>query len=113
VTILVVEDEFLVRFDISDCLRRADYRVLDVPSAEKAMAVFTAGEAVNILISDIYLGPGMDGVQLATWVRSNFPDVRILLTSGWAVAEDASPDGVVFVPKPYTHDQLLLKLRYP
>lgn len=102
-TILVVEDEILIRFAIADHLRDAGLRVIEVSSAEEAQVVLRAGEPVEILFSDVNLGRGMSGVALATWVRETYPDVRILLTSGKTLLDPdqaALSDGP-FLNKPY------------
>jgi CheY-like chemotaxis protein len=107
-TILVVEDEILVRLAVCDYLRECGYRVLEAASGEDAQAVFRSGEPVEILFSDIDLGRGMNGFALATWVRQTYPGVRILLTSGVTrMAQEASQlcDGP-FIDKPYSHHTL-------
>lgn len=102
-TVLVVEDEILIRFAIADHLRDEGLRVIEASSAEEAQAVFKTDEPIEILFSDVDLGRGMSGVALATWVRETYPDVRILLTSGKALLDPdqaALSDGP-FLNKPY------------
>jgi CheY-like chemotaxis protein len=81
-TVLVVEDEVLVRLAVADYLRHRGYRVLEAKTGEEAQAVLRAGEPVEVLFSDVDLGSGMSGVDLAAWTREHFRDIRILLTSG-------------------------------
>jgi len=107
-TILVIEDEILIRLATCDYLRHCGYRVIEGSTAEEAQRVLRAGEPVEILFSDIDLGAGMDGFALAAWVRQNYPAVRILLTSGVAaMAEHTAQlcDGP-FLHKPYSHGAL-------
>lgn len=107
-TILVVEDEVLIRLAICDFLRGCGYRVLEASTGEEAQVVFRSGEAIEILFSDVELGRGMNGFALATWVRETYPGVRVLLTSGVArMAEEAGHlcDGP-FLSKPYSHQDL-------
>ena len=112
-TILVVEDEVLIRLATCDYLRHCGYRIIEGSTAEEAQRVFRAGQPIEVLFSDIELGPGMDGLGLAKWVRQHFPQVRILLASGVArvseQAEDLS-DGPFFA-KPYAHEMLETHLR--
>jgi DNA-binding NtrC family response regulator len=108
-TILVIEDEILIRLAVCDYLRHCGFRVVEGSTAEEAQRVFRAGEPVEILFSDIELGTGMDGFALAAWARQNYPAVRILLTSGVAqMAEHTAElcDGP-FLQKPYSHGTLL------
>lgn len=107
-TILVVEDELLIRLAISDYLRDCGYRVLEAAKADDAQRILRADEPVEVLFSDIDLGPGMNGFALARWVRQEYPAVRIVLTSGVVrSAEDAAElcDGP-FVRKPYSYEML-------
>jgi DNA-binding response OmpR family regulator len=107
-TILVIEDEVLVRLAACDYLRHCGYRVIEGSNAEEAQRVFRAGEPVEVLFSDIDLGPGPDGFALARWVRSEYPDVCILLASGAAWISDETSglcDGP-FLRKPYSYQVL-------
>jgi DNA-binding NtrC family response regulator len=107
-TILVIEDEILIRLAVCDYLRQCGYRVIEGSTGEEAQRVFLAGEPVEVLFSDIELGQGMNGFELAAWVREHHPEVRILLTSGVAQMTEATGrlcDGP-FLRKPYAHDVL-------
>jgi DNA-binding NtrC family response regulator len=107
-TVLVIEDEVLIRLAVCDHLRHAGYRVIEGSNAEEAQRVFRAGQPIEVLFSDVDLGPGMDGFALAKWVRAEYPAVRILLASGVArVGEQTGglSDGPFF-NKPYSYDSL-------
>lgn len=107
-TVLVVEDEVLIRIAVADYLRECGYRVVEAASGEEAQKIFRAGQPIEILFSDIDLGDGIDGFELAGWTREYYPDVRILLTSGVArMAREAAHlcDGP-FLDKPYSHQTL-------
>ena len=111
-TILVVEDEVLVRLAVSDFLRGCGYRVLEAPSAEDAQAIFGAGEPIEIVITDVNLGK-MTGFELATWIRDNHRDVRVVLTSGvakWA-REASDLCNELFLQKPYRFEELLIHIK--
>ncbi|HYX03987.1 MAG TPA: response regulator [Reyranella sp.] len=108
-TILVIEDEILIRLAVCDYLRHCGYRVIEGSSGEEAQRVLLAGEPVEVLFSDVDLGQGMSGLELAAWVRQHYPAVRILLTSGVAqLAEGAAHlcDGP-FLRKPYAYSGLV------
>jgi CheY-like chemotaxis protein len=107
-TILVVEDEILVRLSIADYLRQCGYRVLEAGSGEAAQAVLRAGEPVDILFSDIDLGPGISGFALAKWTRRTCRDIRIILTSGAAWLADGNSDVCdrPLLRKPYDYEAL-------
>jgi CheY-like chemotaxis protein len=107
-TILVVDDEVLIRLSVSDFLRECGYRVLEAVDAEEAQSIFRAGEPIEILFSDIDLGSGMNGLMLATWVRQNYPAVRIVLASGMASTANEAADlcDAPFLAKPYSYSVL-------
>jgi CheY-like chemotaxis protein len=82
-TVLVVEDEVLIRLVISDYLRECGYRVHEAANADEAVAVLEAPEVeVHVVFSDVIMPGSMDGFGLARWVRANHPRVDVVLTSG-------------------------------
>jgi two-component system, response regulator PdtaR len=80
-TILVVEDEILVRMVISDKLREAGYTVVEAAGSEEALNVLAQLD-VKLILSDVQMPGSMDGIGLARVVRSAYPAVKIVLTSG-------------------------------
>jgi DNA-binding NtrC family response regulator len=87
-TLLVVEDEPLTRFATADYFRGGGWRVLEAKSGESAKALFVADEPIEVMFSDVHMASREDGIALAVWVRANYPDVAILLTSGAAQLTD-------------------------
>lgn len=84
-TILVVDDEVLVRLVIAEYLRDCGYRVHEAASAEEAVIVLdTPDTAIDLVFSDVVLPGTMDGFGLAQWIRANHPHVQVVLTSGVA-----------------------------
>lgn len=112
-TILVVEDEVLIRLAVADYLRTCGYRVLEASTGEEAQAVFGNDQHVEVVLTDIDLGRGMNGFELARWVREQHPEVRILLTSGVARMAQSAGDlcDMPLLKKPYPHEQLAEEIR--
>lgn len=81
-TVLLVEDELLLRWPAGEYLRDAGYRVIEAASGSEAIAVLSSGTHVDIVFSDINLTDAMSGHALAGWLASNHPQVPMLLTSG-------------------------------
>jgi CheY-like chemotaxis protein len=82
-TILVVEDEILVRLAIADYLRECGYKVHEAVNAQEALAMLQSPEvAIDIVFSDVQMPGDMDGFGLARWIRANKPGVQVILTSG-------------------------------
>ena len=82
-TILVVEDEVLIRLVIAEYLRECGYRVHEAVSAEEAILILQSPEvSIDIVFSDVEMPGGMDGFGLARWIRANLPQIQVILTSG-------------------------------
>jgi len=112
-TILVVEDEVVVRLTIVDYLRDSGFRVLEADSADEALEILNDPDSiVDMVFSDVQTPGQMDGFALATWLRSEKPGVRLMLTSGAARAADR-PEGVAapLVEKPYDPEVVERELR--
>jgi CheY-like chemotaxis protein len=101
-TILIVEDEPLIRMCAVDFAEEAGYRALEAKDAAEALLVLEAGEEVGLLFTDITLPGTMDGLALAAQVEERWPQVGIMLASGALGNLDA---GIVpsahRLPKPY------------
>lgn len=82
-TVLVVEDEVLIRLVVADYLRECGYRVYEAVDAGEAVAVLQSPEvSIDVVFSDVQMPGDMDGFGLARWVRTNKPGVQVVLTSG-------------------------------
>jgi CheY-like chemotaxis protein len=98
VTVLVVEDEVIVRFDTADMLREAGYMVLEASNADEATSLLKTFPEIALIFSDVQMPGSMDGAEFARFVRTNYPDVRMILTSGAVVPPDSA---IPFFAKPY------------
>ena len=99
-SILLVEDEVMVRMMIADKLREAGYTVIEAANAHEALEVLQHDVDVRAILSDVRMPGTIDGVGLARTVRSQYPAVKIMLASGHLPSLDwAEHDG--FFPKPY------------
>ncbi|MGN7916081.1 PAS domain S-box protein [Lysobacter sp. 22409] len=109
-TVLVVEDDGAVRNIAVAFLRSSGYRVLAVASAEAALQHLSDDESIALLFSDVMLGEGMNGKELAIAARGLRPRLPILLTSGYetdAAAEPATTaEAFELLRKPYRREQL-------
>ena len=113
-TILVVEDEVLIRLVIAEYLRDCGYRVFEAAHADEALLVLRQAERpVDVVFTDIEMPGSMDGFALAQWVRANRPDVDVILAGSVNRAVQAASDlcdQQDHVPKPYdpqtVHDRI-------
>lgn len=109
-TILVVDDEDMIRTFVQAMLQHAGYKVLAADGAAAGMSLYEKHRAaVALLLTDVQM-PGMNGLELAVHLRKLEPRLPVLLMSGSdsasAIAMKASP-GFGFVRKPFTHYELL------
>jgi len=114
-TILVVEDEDLVRRATTRVLRKAGYEVLTAVDGEDAIAIAEKHEGrIDLLLSDVVM-PKMSGPELAERMLAMRPDLRVLLVSGYAgdVVLKARPADarVRFLPKPFNDRTLAEHVR--
>lgn len=111
--VLVVEDETFVRKAACAILEGAGYEVLAACNAEEAKELLEDySESVGILFSDVVL-PGQNGCELADELRAERPALQTILTSGYPCEadEDGCHNGVFYLPKPFSADALLGKVR--
>ncbi|MFP3546322.1 response regulator [Rhizobium sp. SIMBA_035] len=83
-TILVVDDEPLVRMVAVEILEELGYHVLEADDGMSAMRIMNSGQPIDLLVTDVGLPGGMNGRQLADAIRATRPDLRVLFVTGYA-----------------------------
>lgn len=107
-TVLLVDDEYLVRMVAAEILEDAGLTVREAASADEAMAAINAHPEIGLLFSDVNMPGSMDGIALAGEVARRWPKVKILVTSGrQRIPDNALPDSGTFLPKPYSASDLV------
>jgi DNA-binding NtrC family response regulator len=101
VTVLVVDDEVLLRLGTADRLREEGFAVIEAANADEAIAVLRTAMWVDVVLTDFTMPGRMDGVGLARFVEAYRPDTRVILTSGTLVAAPAGCRLDGFFLKPY------------
>jgi CheY-like chemotaxis protein len=118
-TILFVEDEALVRMEMEEFLREYGYRVHGVADAAEAIEALEEKFAIDLVFTDINLGPGKNinlgpgknGIELADWVLTNRPGVKVIVTTGEETYPQL-PSGIgPKLQKPYTGHDLAARVR--
>jgi CheY-like chemotaxis protein len=99
-TVLVVEDEPLVRLMVAEELRDSGMRVIEAGTADEALERLRAGNPVDFVFADIELPGSMNGLELARRVQIDFPNLKLLMTSSRA-------QGHVFVASQPFHSETL------
>jgi len=110
-TILVVEDEWLLRQTLCDKLRAAGWSVLEAASGERALAIFRSGVFIDLLITDIRLDGAMTGWELARRGRDINSALPVIYVSGNKPDEAQRVKGGVFFDKPYAIEKLIVGCR--
>jgi signal transduction histidine kinase/ActR/RegA family two-component response regulator len=112
--ILVVEDEERVRHMTVDSLRELGYTIVQASDGEQALEILAIQPRIDMLFTDIVM-PGINGRELADRARETDPDLKILYTTGYtrnAIVHNGMLDpGLSFLAKPFTLDQLAMKVR--
>ena len=113
-TILLVEDEALLREVTCEILESAGYRVLKTRNAAEAAVAFGECKAiVQLLLTDVVL-PGQNGRDLANDLRALCPKLRILFISGYpenvVTRNGIQEDGMFYLPKPFSLQSLTRKV---
>jgi PAS domain S-box-containing protein len=108
--VLLVEDDAEVRKVVERFLTDLGCRTSSVPSAEQALLALGPTAHFDLLLTDIALGPGMRGTDLAAEAQLRFPDLAILLMSGFSAelleADRDAPQQWELLRKPYTRGEL-------
>jgi two-component system, response regulator PdtaR len=105
-TILVVEDEVLLRMFIADELRSAGYNVLEAFDAGEALDLLSF-RPVQLLFSDIRMPGPMNGIELARAIRSRYPEIKVVLTSAESFSAGHRTEYDGFFPKPCDTKRLI------
>jgi DNA-binding NtrC family response regulator len=103
-TILVVEDDVLIRMPIAQYLRDCGYKVIEAVNADEAMAVLLHREtAIDVVFSDIEMPGSVDGFGLAKWIREHRPGIDVVLAGTVPRTVDAAKGLCESgpLPKPY------------
>ena len=115
-TILIVEDEPVLREMACTILENCGYRILEAASGKDALDVWNRrGGPVDLLLTDMVMPDGVTGVDLAETLLAAQPGLKIIFTSGYT-ANEVSPKildrtGAKFLPKPYKHHDLAKAVR--
>jgi CheY-like chemotaxis protein len=97
-SVLVVEDEILIRVLIADELRAEGFSVIEAATANQALSYFQAGVQVDLVLSDIELPGALNGIDLIRRLRAEAPNLPTVLTSGHPPSVHEAD---AFLPKPY------------
>jgi CheY-like chemotaxis protein len=107
--VLVVEDEFFLRYVAAEYLEDCGFFVLQAANADEAVGLLQANRDVGAVFSDIQMPGSMNGLGLAHWITETLPDVKVLLTSGQVLPGTARE--WTLLAKPYDMAEVERRLR--
>lgn len=112
ITVVVVEDEALIRLDITISLENEGFIVLEASNADEAINILNAHPEIRLMFTDIDMPGSMDGLKLASAVRDRWPPVKIIVASGHRqLNDDLLPVEGKFFSKPYDHARVIATMR--
>lgn len=112
ITVLVVEDEPLVRMDISDQLQDFGFDVLEAENAAEAIDMLAMNSSIQVIFTDVDMPGEMDGLKFAAAVRDRWPPIKIIVTSGHRqVSMRDLPTASRFFGKPYRAEKVAAAVR--
>lgn len=111
-TVLVVEDEALIRMHSAELIRDLGFEVIEAVDADEAVFLLESVPGIKVVFTDIQMPGSMDGLVLAAVVRDRWPPIALLITSGKVSPRAIDmPTGARFISKPYSPWQLGEQLR--
>ena len=100
-TLLVVEDEPLIRLDMVSLLEQRGFAVLEAANADEAIDILTRNSEIRAVLSDIDMPGSMNGIALVHAISKRWPPCRLILVSGMSAPRpEELPDRTYFIPKP-------------
>lgn len=110
-TVLIVEDDALIRFVSQEMLEDRGFQVEVACDADEALRILSSDRAIDALFTDIDMPGRMNGIELAQLVRNEWPHVSIIVASGHIrKAHGVLPDGAAFFAKPYDISAVVARL---
>jgi CheY-like chemotaxis protein len=109
-TILVVEDEHMLRELVRDVLQAYDYNVVEASSGPDALRIWDEYDGkIDLLLTDMVMPEGLNGRELADQLKKRKPDLKVIFSSGYSsetLGKEFGQGDTVFLPKPYLPPQL-------
>lgn len=110
-TVLLVEDEPIIRMALADHIANQGYAVIEAGSGDRAMDLIQNGRPIDIIVTDVQMPGQHDGIALALWTRRNFPHIKLIIVSGATSGSiDLLGEEGRIMPKPYNYDEIVARI---
>lgn len=110
-TVLVVEDEVLIRLMIADALRSAGLAVIEASNGDEAMRVLQSALPVQLLLTDIRMASKLDGLALAHAARAVRPGLKLIVASSNVSGDEVAGLADAFFSKPYVVNMIINRVK--
>ena len=114
-TVLVVDDEVVVRMLVTETLADLGYHALEAADATAGLKILISDARIDLLITDVGLPGGMNGRQMADAARRQRPKLRVLFITGYAenaaIGNGRLEPGMQVLSKPFAMEQLAARIR--
>lgn len=100
-TILVVEDEILIRFILADSLRDIGYQVLEAGNGDEGLDILGSGQVVDLIVTDVRMPGDVDGMELTRRSKLLVPGRPVIVCSAHLLKSESFPADE-FLSKPYS-----------
>ena len=112
-TILLVEDQTLVRLALAHHLEECGYNVLEAEDADQALILLERHPEIDVVFTDVQMPGSMDGLGLARWVVEHRPRIAVMVTSGHTAQETLAKElcQAKAFSKPYDFGEVTLHIR--
>ena len=112
-TILLVEDELLIRMALAQHLEECGYTVLEAENSTEAIKLLLGHSEIAVVLTDVQMPGEMDGIGLAKWVIHYKPQIAVMIASGHAAKDTALKElcGAHSFSKPFNYDELTTHIR--
>ncbi|CAM3182381.1 Response regulatory domain-containing protein [Sphingomonas antarctica] len=106
-SVLIVEDEPIVRMSACDMMEDAGYDAIEAADADEAIALLESRDDIALVFTDVEMPGSINGAALAAQVHDRWPPIRVIVTSGNATDLDLHlPPHAEFIAKPYRGSQI-------
>ena len=109
-TIMIVEDELLLRLDLANQLHSAGFEIIEAQSGDEAVKILATNIEVDLILTDIRMPGQVDGLGLVSFVKRQERRIKVILLSAYVEADSDLPADASFA-KPVRIEALLAKIR--
>jgi DNA-binding NtrC family response regulator len=110
-TVLVVEDEVLIRLMVADALRSEGLTVIEASNGDEAMSVLQSAVPIQLLFTDIRMASELDGLALAHAARAVRPGLKLIVASSQMSREEVAGLADAFFSKPYLLNTIIDRVK--